>query len=151
MGPGFYGADAAARDFYHIHASDMTMADASSLVCCLPNPLHRDPNWANRIWRLDGLQIAMDAFDDDSGRWFRMPDAADELNESISSKFTPHNLSTNCHPVHSFHCGQSGGGYYPSIENLYLCIESMTSLLMHYRKYIFLDFDGTLNTGRGES
>lgn len=48
MGPGVYGAEAAARKYFHIHASDLTMADASSLACCLPNPLHRDPNWANR-------------------------------------------------------------------------------------------------------
>ena len=61
MGPGIYGAEAAARRFYHIHASDLTMADASSLVCCLPNPLHRDPNWANRYMAARRAQIAMDA------------------------------------------------------------------------------------------
>lgn len=48
MGPGVFGVEAAARRYFHIHASDLTMADASSLVCCLPNPLHRDPDWVNR-------------------------------------------------------------------------------------------------------
>ena len=48
MGPGIFGVEAASRRYYHIHSSDLTMADASSLVCCLPNPLHRDPEWANR-------------------------------------------------------------------------------------------------------
>lgn len=48
MGPGIYGAEAAALCYYHIYAADLTMADASSLACCLPNPLHRTPYWANR-------------------------------------------------------------------------------------------------------
>lgn len=48
MGPGIFGVEAASRHYYHIHSSDLTMADASSLACCLPNPLHRDPDWANR-------------------------------------------------------------------------------------------------------
>lgn len=48
MGPGIYGAEAAARRYFHIHAYDLTKADASSLACCLPNPLHRDPDWVNR-------------------------------------------------------------------------------------------------------
>ena len=48
MGPGIFGVEAASRRYYHIHSSDLTIADASSLVCCLPNPLHRDPEWANR-------------------------------------------------------------------------------------------------------
>lgn len=58
MGPGIYGAEAAARHYFHIHASDLTMADASSLVCCLPNPLHRDPNWANQHMSSHRAQIA---------------------------------------------------------------------------------------------
>lgn len=58
MGPGIYGAEAAARHYFHIHASDLTMADASSLVCCLPNPLHRDPTWANRYMSSRRTQIA---------------------------------------------------------------------------------------------
>lgn len=48
MGPGIYGAEAAAMCYYHIHAADLTLADASSLACCLPNPLTRTPDWANR-------------------------------------------------------------------------------------------------------
>lgn len=48
MGPGIYGIEAAARCYYHRHAADLTLADASSLACCLPNPLQRNPDWANR-------------------------------------------------------------------------------------------------------
>lgn len=47
MGPSVFGVEAASRKYYHIHSSDLTMADASSLACCLPNPLHRDPTWVN--------------------------------------------------------------------------------------------------------
>lgn len=61
MGPGIYGAEAAARRYYHIHASELTMADASSLACCLPNPLHRDPEWANRYMSRRRAQIVNDA------------------------------------------------------------------------------------------
>lgn len=61
MGPGIYGAEASARKYYQIHASDLTMADASSLVCCLPNPLHRDPNWVNQHMAARRAQIAKDA------------------------------------------------------------------------------------------
>jgi len=46
MGPGIYGAEAAARHYFNISASDIKRADAASLACCLPNPLHRDPDWA---------------------------------------------------------------------------------------------------------
>lgn len=45
MGPGLYGVEATANSYFHIHASDLAMADASSLACCLPSPLHRDPSW----------------------------------------------------------------------------------------------------------
>ena len=61
MGTGIYGAEAAAKKYYHIHASDLTMADASSLACCLPDPLHRDPNWTNRYMTARRAQIAKDA------------------------------------------------------------------------------------------
>ncbi len=47
LGPGIYGVQAASRRYYHIHASALTIADASSLVCCLPSPLARNPEWVN--------------------------------------------------------------------------------------------------------
>ncbi len=47
LGPGIYGVEAAARRYYHIHASALTIPDASSLVCCLPLPLARNPEWVN--------------------------------------------------------------------------------------------------------
>ena len=36
-------------------------ADASSLACCLPNPLHRDPDWVNCYMASRRAQIALDA------------------------------------------------------------------------------------------
>lgn len=47
FGPGIYGVEAAARRFYAVHAGDLTISDASSLVCCLPAPLVRNPEWVN--------------------------------------------------------------------------------------------------------
>lgn len=58
FGAGIYGVEAAAKRFYHIHASDLTMADASSLVCCLPDPLHRDPVHVNRHMAARRAQVA---------------------------------------------------------------------------------------------
>lgn len=58
MGPGIYGVEAASRKYFHIHASDLTMADATSLACCLPNPLHRDPDWVNKYMETRRYQIA---------------------------------------------------------------------------------------------
>lgn len=48
MGPGIYGVEAAAQHYFNIHASQLTLSDATSLVCCLPNPLLRDPSYANQ-------------------------------------------------------------------------------------------------------
>ena len=58
MGPGIYGAEAAAWHFFHVSASELTAADAASLACCLPNPLHRNPDWANAHMAGRRAQIA---------------------------------------------------------------------------------------------
>lgn len=60
MGLGIYGAEAAAMHYFHIHASDLTMGDASSLACCLPNPLQRSPDWANINMASRRAQVAKD-------------------------------------------------------------------------------------------
>lgn len=44
-GPGIYGVEAAADNYYSIHAKELTIADASALACCLPNPRFRNPEW----------------------------------------------------------------------------------------------------------
>ena len=61
MGPGIYGAEAAAQRYFHIPASALTIADASSIACCLPNPRHRYPDWANRSMAGRRAQIAEEA------------------------------------------------------------------------------------------
>lgn len=61
MGPGIYGVEAAAQHYFHVAASELTLADASSLACCLPNPLHRTPDWANRNMATQRAQIASSA------------------------------------------------------------------------------------------
>ena len=61
MGPGIYGVEAAAQHYFHVAASDLTLADASSLACCLPNPLHRSPDWVNRYLPVKRAQIASSA------------------------------------------------------------------------------------------
>ena len=61
MGPGIYGVEAAAQHFFHVTASELTLADASSLACCLPNPLHRTPDWANLNMATRRAQIASSA------------------------------------------------------------------------------------------
>lgn len=58
MGPGIYGAEATAQRYFHIPASELTIADASSIACCLPNPRHRYPDWANRNMAGRRAQIA---------------------------------------------------------------------------------------------
>lgn len=60
MGPGIFGAEAAARRYFHIHARDLTGADASSLACCLPNPCHRNPDWVNRYLPGRRAKVARD-------------------------------------------------------------------------------------------
>ena len=61
LGSGIYGVEAASKKYYHIHASDLTMADATSLACCLPNPLQRDPYWVNKYMETRRSQIAKNA------------------------------------------------------------------------------------------
>lgn len=48
MGPGIYGVEAAAQHYYHIPASKLSLNQAATLACCLPNPLRRNPDWVGR-------------------------------------------------------------------------------------------------------
>lgn len=47
FGKGIYGVEAASRHYFHTAASRLTLAEASSLVLCLPCPLDRTPNGVN--------------------------------------------------------------------------------------------------------
>ena len=44
MGPGIYGAEAAAQQYYKCHADKLTRRQAVSIAICLPNPLKSNPN-----------------------------------------------------------------------------------------------------------
>ena len=61
FGPHLYGIEAAAQRYYSISAADLTLADAISIACCLPNPLHRDPDWVNRYLSSRRAEIAASA------------------------------------------------------------------------------------------
>ena len=61
FGSHLYGIEAAAQRYYSIPAAELTLADATSLACCLPNPLHRDPDWVNRYLSSRRAEIAASA------------------------------------------------------------------------------------------
>lgn len=43
MGPGIYGAEAAAENYFHTTADRLTMRQAALITACYPAPLHRNP------------------------------------------------------------------------------------------------------------
>lgn len=61
MGKGIYGIQAAAEFYFHTDAAHLTIADASSLVICLPSPLTRTPEGVNRHYAKRRSQIARDS------------------------------------------------------------------------------------------
>ena len=38
MGPGIFGIEAAAQQYFHKHAKDLSRAEAAQIIACLPNP-----------------------------------------------------------------------------------------------------------------
>jgi len=48
MGPGIYGAEAAARHYYNCSASRLTREQAIAIAICLPNPLRMNPSKPTR-------------------------------------------------------------------------------------------------------
>lgn len=46
-GPGVYGAEAAARYYYHTSAAHLTRQQAARLAACIPAPRRRRPAWMN--------------------------------------------------------------------------------------------------------
>lgn len=61
MGKGIYGIQSAARHYFHTDATHLTMADAASLVVCLPSPLTRTPEEVNHHFAKRRGQIAQEA------------------------------------------------------------------------------------------
>jgi monofunctional biosynthetic peptidoglycan transglycosylase len=47
-GDGLFGAEAAARRYFHKSASDLTQREVSLLATALPNPILRDPSRPKR-------------------------------------------------------------------------------------------------------
>lgn len=43
MGPGIYGAEAAAQHYFHTSAKNLTARQAALITACYPAPLHRNP------------------------------------------------------------------------------------------------------------
>ncbi|MBQ4355975.1 MAG: monofunctional biosynthetic peptidoglycan transglycosylase [Bacteroidales bacterium] len=43
MGPGIYGAEAAAQHYYHTSAKRLTLRQSALITACYPNPLKRNP------------------------------------------------------------------------------------------------------------
>lgn len=56
-----YGVEAAAQCYYSIPAKSLTLADAATLVCCLPSPLKRNPDWVNHYQASRRAEIAASA------------------------------------------------------------------------------------------
>jgi monofunctional biosynthetic peptidoglycan transglycosylase len=48
MGPGLFGAETAARRYFHKGAADLSQREASLLATALPNPIVRDPSRPKR-------------------------------------------------------------------------------------------------------
>lgn len=48
LGPGIYGVQEAAEEYFHKNASKLSLGESASLTCCLPNPLKRSPEWVGR-------------------------------------------------------------------------------------------------------
>jgi monofunctional biosynthetic peptidoglycan transglycosylase len=46
-GPGIYGAEAAAENYYHLHASELSREQSARLAAIIPAPLHRKPAHMN--------------------------------------------------------------------------------------------------------
>jgi len=44
MGPGIYGAEAAAQHYFHKDAAHLSARQAALITACYPAPLHRDPS-----------------------------------------------------------------------------------------------------------
>jgi monofunctional biosynthetic peptidoglycan transglycosylase len=57
-GGGLFGAEAAARRYFHKSAADLTQREASLLATALPNPILRDPS---RPKRRHGVLAAINA------------------------------------------------------------------------------------------
>jgi monofunctional biosynthetic peptidoglycan transglycosylase len=59
-GPGFFGAEAAAKAYFTCHAATLTPPQAALLAAVLPNPLHWSPAKPNRYIARRAAAIAAD-------------------------------------------------------------------------------------------
>src|SRR6185295_15301036 len=52
LGPGIFGAEAAAQAYFHRPAKELTAGQAALLVAALPNPVERNPAKPDRLLRV---------------------------------------------------------------------------------------------------
>ena len=67
LGRGVYGCQAASNVYFGIGASELSVDQAASLVCCLPSPMHRNPEWVTRNMSTRWTEIA------NSAKHFELP------------------------------------------------------------------------------
>ena len=58
FGPGIFGIGDAAQEYYGKSASKLNLTESSTLVCCLPNPLKRNPEWVRKHMSTRRARIA---------------------------------------------------------------------------------------------
>lgn len=58
FGPGIFGIGDAAQEYYGKSASKLNLTESSTLACCLPNPLKRNPEWVRKHMSTRRAQIA---------------------------------------------------------------------------------------------
>ena len=61
MGPGIYGAEAAAQHYYHTDAAHLTQQQSALITACYPAPLHRDPSRPTSYLKKRAAQIIHNA------------------------------------------------------------------------------------------
>lgn len=58
FGPGIFGIGDAAQEYYGKSASKLNLTESSTLACCLPNPLKRNPEWVRKHMSTRRARIA---------------------------------------------------------------------------------------------
>lgn len=67
MGPGIFGIEAAAQQYFHKHAKDLSREEAAKIIACLPNPkkFSVTPISGRVAWRYPQILREMNNIEDD--------------------------------------------------------------------------------------